>query len=56
MPSRSIVDRLKDGELLLMDGGTGSEIQRRGVTINKGSTNEQFGVWSPPPTSTRPAS
>ena len=46
MPSRTIMDRLKDGELLLMDGGTGSEIQRRGVTVNKGSNNEQFGVWS----------
>ncbi len=46
MPSRSIVDRLKDGELLLMDGATGSEIQRRGVNVNKGSNDEQFGVWS----------
>ncbi len=46
MPSRSIVDRLKDGELLLMDGATGSEIQARGVNVNKGSNMEQFGVWS----------
>jgi hypothetical protein len=29
MLSRNVMDRLGAGELLLMDGGTGSEIQRR---------------------------
>ena len=61
MPSRSIVDRLKAGEVLLMDGGTGTELQRRGVSISKGAITEQrstsrtpitpaiagsLGVWS----------
>ena len=46
MPRRGIVDRLKAGEILLMDGATGSEIQRRGVNVNKGTTSERFGVWS----------
>ncbi len=46
MPRQSIVDRLNAGEVLLMDGGTGSEIQRRGVNVNKGITSEEFGVWS----------
>jgi homocysteine S-methyltransferase len=47
MPKRSIVDRLKAGEVLLMDGATGTELQRRGVNINKGATVEGgLGVWS----------
>ncbi|UCF80587.1 MAG: homocysteine S-methyltransferase family protein [Acidobacteriota bacterium] len=41
MPSRSILDRLKGGEVLVLDGGTGSELQRRGVDVNKGSTVER---------------
>ena len=41
MPSRSIVERLKAGEVLVMDGGTGSELQRRGVNMNKGATTER---------------
>jgi S-methylmethionine-dependent homocysteine/selenocysteine methylase len=40
MPSRSIVERLKAGEVLVMDGGTGSELQKRGVNVNKGATTE----------------
>ena len=46
MPSRSIVDRLKAGEFLVLDGATGSELQRRGVNVNKGSTAKGLGVWS----------
>ncbi len=59
MPRRSIIDRLKAGEVLVMDGGTGSELQRRGVNVNKGATTERrprapvrygatsgLGVWS----------
>ncbi len=40
MPSRRIVERLEAGEVLVMDGGTGSELQRRGVNVNKGATTE----------------
>ena len=33
MASRKITDRLAAGETLLLDGGTGSELQRRGVDV-----------------------
>ena len=60
MPTRSVLDRLSEGEVLLMDGGTGSELERRGVNLSKGAsttgrtyttskgvtTNETLGVWS----------
>ncbi len=60
MPTRSILDRLSEGEVLLMDGGTGTELQRRGVNIHKGTSTtvrpyttskgvkaqERLGVWS----------
>ncbi len=59
MSSRSILDRLGAGEVLVLDGGTGSELQRRGVDVTKGSTVERHpmgpeeylvstghGVWS----------
>ena len=60
MPTRSILDRLAAGELLLMGGGTGAELQRRGVNVDKGvstesrpytsskdvKTAETLGVWS----------
>ena len=42
---RNIVDRLKGGEMLLMDGGTGSELQRRGVDVLKGAT-DRLKAWS----------
>ena len=42
---RNIVDRLKGGEVLLMDGGTGSELQRRGVDVLKGAT-DRLKAWS----------
>jgi S-methylmethionine-dependent homocysteine/selenocysteine methylase len=41
MPKRSIVDRLRAGDVILMDGGTGSELHRRGVNISKGATVEK---------------
>ncbi len=60
MPTRSILDRLSEGEVLLMDGGTGTELQRRGVNVAKGTsipgrsyttskgvtTQQNEGVWS----------
>ena len=39
------MDRLKAGEVLLMDGGTGSELQRRGVDVLKGAT-DRLKAWS----------
>jgi S-methylmethionine-dependent homocysteine/selenocysteine methylase len=44
-----IGDRLQRGELLLLDGGTGSELQHRGVDLSKGVTAENdgtLGAWS----------
>ena len=47
MPSRNVMDRLNAGELLLMDGGTGSEIQRRGAEVLIGATAEMgLQAWS----------
>jgi S-methylmethionine-dependent homocysteine/selenocysteine methylase len=59
MPSRSILDRLGAGEVLVLDGGTGSELQKRGVDVTKGAsiarlpagpeeerTASNHGVWS----------
>lgn len=47
MPSRNILDRLKSGERLLLDGGTGSELQRRGVNVLHGATAEEgLQAWS----------
>jgi S-methylmethionine-dependent homocysteine/selenocysteine methylase len=41
MASRSILERLAAGDTILMDGGTGTELQRRGVNISKGATVEK---------------
>ena len=46
MPSQGIMDRLKQGEVLLMDGGTGSELQRRGAEVLIGATPDALGPWS----------
>ncbi len=47
MPTRSIVDRLRAGERILMDGGTGSELQRRGADVLAGATLEShLQAWS----------
>ena len=45
MPSKKITERLDSGEVLLMDGGTGSELQRRGVNVLKDATSE-LKAWS----------
>jgi homocysteine S-methyltransferase len=45
MPSRNIVDRLRAGEILLLDGATGSEIQRRGFDVSRGATKEPGREW-----------
>ena len=47
MPSQHIVDRLKSGASLLLDGATGSELQRRGIDVLKGATAEGgLQAWS----------
>jgi len=46
MPKIDFVDRLQTGDVLVMDGATGSELQRRGVDVNKGSVEGKLGVWS----------
>lgn len=47
MPKRDIMERLNDGEVLLMDGGTGSEIQRRGADVLVNTTAEtELRAWS----------
>ena len=47
MPQMKIMDRLNDGEHLLLDGGTGSELQRRGVNVLQGATAESgLLAWS----------
>ena len=35
MAAISIVERLNSGETFLLDGGTGSELQRRGANVLK---------------------
>ena len=47
MPAHGIVERLKSGECLLLDGGTGSELQRRGVNVLTGvSAASGLQAWS----------
>ena len=45
MPPQKITERLAAGETLLLDGGTGSELQRRGVDVLKGATG-RLEAWS----------
>ena len=45
VPSVKITDRLAAGETLLLDGGTGSELQRRGADVLKGAT-DRLKAWS----------
>lgn len=44
----TIMARLGNGELLLLDGGTGSELQRRGIDLSKGvlASDQRLGAWS----------
>ncbi len=37
MPTRSILERLGAGEILILDGGTGTELQKRGIDVRKGA-------------------
>lgn len=46
MPTRSITDRLAAGDVLLLDGATGSELHRRGVNVSKGAEIGKLGPWS----------
>ena len=47
MPREDIAVRLRNGDRLLMDGGTGSEIQRRGISIAHGwDTAGDINSWS----------
>ena len=45
MTTHSIVDRLRAGETLLLDGGTGSELQRRGADVLK-EAEDRVKAWS----------
>ena len=46
MPARDIRQRLISGEVLLLDGATGSELDRRGVNVSRGTAAGEPGVWS----------
>ena len=47
MPTRTITSRLEAGEILLMDGGTGSELQARGADVLVGATQDTgLQAWS----------
>ena len=46
MTTSPIVTRLAQGKKLLLDGGTGSELQRRGVNISKRAADGGLGAWS----------
>ncbi len=46
MSRRDILSRLAGGDRLLLDGGMGSEIQRRGISVGRGATPERLGAWS----------
>ena len=47
MTRRDIVGRLAAGEIILMDGATGSELQHRGVDLRGGISAEgRLGAWS----------
>ena len=44
---RDIAERLRAGERLLLDGATGSELQRRKVNLSHGISDEgNLGAWS----------
>ena len=45
MTTTTIVDRLSNGEMLLLDGGTGSELQRRGADVLK-EAEDRLKAWS----------
>ena len=45
MTRQSITERLGSGEMLLMDGGTGSELQRRGADVLK-DADDRLKAWT----------
>ena len=45
MTRDSIVERLRNADMLLMDGGTGSELQRRGADVLK-DAEDRLKAWS----------
>ncbi len=47
MSEQNILSRLAAGERLLLDGATGSELQKRGVNVSQGVTDAgNLGTWS----------
>ena len=46
MTKPSIINRLEKGETIILDGGTGSELQSRGVNISQRTENGELGAWS----------
>jgi methionine synthase I (cobalamin-dependent) len=47
VPTQDLLARLRRGDRILLDGATGSELQRRGVNVSKGaSVDEGLGAWS----------
>lgn len=42
----AITERLANGDVLLLDGATGSELHRRGVNVSKGAEPGKLGPWS----------
>ena len=47
MAGPDLLARLRRGDRLLLDGGTGSELQRRGVNVSRGaSVDAGLGPWS----------
>jgi methionine synthase I (cobalamin-dependent) len=45
VPARALARRLAEGARLLLDGATGSELQRRGVDVSKGASRDSA-AWS----------
>jgi S-methylmethionine-dependent homocysteine/selenocysteine methylase len=46
MARLDIRERLAAGDTLILDGATGSELQRRGVYVSKGAKSGKLGPWS----------
>ena len=45
MTKPSIINRLEQGKTLILDGGTGSELQSRGVNISIRTDSGELGAW-----------
>ena len=48
MKRPDISQRLRSGDALSLDGGTGSELQKRGVDVSRGASESVLGAWSAP--------